>query len=95
MKKLWIVTNYIGISDVGTVFDIMGIFSSKEKAKAACTREEEGFGPLILDEIAPKKIMTWADFEYPWRPNKKKCHVCKEVLLNQALDICPKCESGR
>lgn len=67
--KVWIVTQY----REGDHYEILGVFSSEEKAKAACIEWEDGYGALDLDAIGPReRSEVWPyGFHYPLSEARK------------------------
>jgi len=64
--KVWLVgkgTAVTKIEDGG--IEIVGIFSSEEKAINACRDEMYWIGPLQMDEVAPEKSTAWTGAYYP------------------------------
>lgn len=65
MKNLWIVGQYRGMSDDGTVWDYQGVFSSKDGAIAACRSSDYFIAPVELDFEIPERAADWPGIEYP------------------------------
>ena len=47
------------------IWDILGVFSSKELAQKACTLYQDFIAPLEIDEKLPEETMAWPRVEYP------------------------------
>jgi hypothetical protein len=62
MIKLWACFK---ILDNGTQDEFQGVFSTEEKAKAACRDWRYGYGPVVLDEEIPDNPHQWPGFCYP------------------------------
>jgi hypothetical protein len=43
----------------------MGVFTTEEKALAACSKENDVLGPMELDVKAPEKLVPWVGAYYP------------------------------
>jgi len=50
----------------GTV-DILGVFTRRELADAACTTEEDFVGPMVLDQRDTDETHPWSGQYYPRR----------------------------
>jgi len=61
MKELWIVCKYVSAEK----FEFQGVFSTEEKAIAACVDFTYGIGPANLDEPVPDETTEWPGFYYP------------------------------
>jgi hypothetical protein len=46
-------------------FDVLGIYSSKEKAIARVKQSNDFIAPITLDEDQPEEICEWVGAEYP------------------------------
>ena len=61
-KEVWIV----GQVDInGGQWQVQGVFSSKDKAIAACTKDTYFIGPVNLDEPLPDESTTWVGAYFP------------------------------
>lgn len=47
------------------VYEIVGIYSSPEKATSKCLDYRYGYGALMINETAPCDKTTWPGFTYP------------------------------
>lgn len=61
--KLWIVGMIT--SEDGKAWEFVGVFSSEEKAVAACTKYNFFVGPAELDERFPDDSNLWPGAYYP------------------------------
>jgi len=50
------------------LFEIQGVFTSEEKAIAACRDENYGYGPEVLDQELPHESTPWPGYVYPHAP---------------------------
>ena len=70
MTQVWVTGhNIMEFSQYGTdyiAWDILGVFTSNEKAVAACHDENCFVGPLNLDEPLPPEIGEWPGCYYPY-----------------------------
>lgn len=66
MDKLWLCGQYrSGEKLTEIVWDFQGIFSTKEKAVAACLNKNYFIAPIKLDEEIPDAPEFMPDVEYP------------------------------
>jgi hypothetical protein len=56
---------FVVVKDPTKGWEIKGVFSSEEKAIAACTIASYGYGPIELDQVLPDGPEPWPDFKYP------------------------------
>lgn len=56
---LWLVGQYRESAQAGVVWDFQGVFSSKEKAVAACRTSSYFVVSVEVDEEAPEEIKPW------------------------------------
>lgn len=70
MSQLWIAGhNVMEFCQDGTEYiawDVLGVFSSEEKAVAACHNENCFVDPFYLDEILPPDVGEWPGCYYPY-----------------------------
>jgi len=64
-KKLWVCGKYKGENKIGVMWDLQGIFSTKELAIKACRNDLYFIGPVILDEALPDETVDWPGSFYP------------------------------
>jgi hypothetical protein len=66
--NVWLVGRYL--NDYNDEIEYMGVFSSREKAVAACKRPSDWIGPFELDEVLPDELAEeWPGLELPlWDP---------------------------
>jgi len=57
--KVWIV------GQLGMPWEFQGVFSTKEKAEAACKTPFHFIGPAEMDVELPEQKSFWPDAEYP------------------------------
>jgi len=62
---LWVVGQYRAETDAGNVWDIQGVFSTREKALAACRGPNYFIGPIKLNEELPDETVEWPGREWP------------------------------
>jgi hypothetical protein len=65
---MWLTGKYIGECDGegnGICWELIGVFSSEEKAVAACLNEYYFIGPVELDEVLPDETVEWPGCYYP------------------------------
>ncbi len=67
--KLWVVGKNIDEVDSGVVWELQGVFSTKEFAIQACVAKEYFYGPVELNENLPDKSVDWKGCIYPWYKN--------------------------
>ena len=60
--KVWIVGKW------GTPWAFQGVFTTKQKAIAACVDWNYFIGPALLDEVLPSENMPWPGAYYPNPP---------------------------
>lgn len=65
MKELWVCGKYLEQRDNGAVWEMQGVFSSEEKAVAACLTEDFFIGPVELDKAMPEERIVWYKAYYP------------------------------
>lgn len=68
--QLWLVTQVKWNPDIegAVIWEFQGIFSSEEKALAACRDENYTMAPAILDEELPhESLPDWPGFRAPKR----------------------------
>jgi len=53
-------------------WEIMGVFSTEEKACSICKDENYFIGPLNLDEVLPDETIEWRGAYYPNYPCEVK-----------------------
>lgn len=70
--KLWVVGDTAAETEHGQVWFIKGVFSSEEKALAACSEESDFIGELTLDEQLPNERMVWPGAYYPLSERSKE-----------------------
>ena len=64
--KVWIM-GQIKNEEEYLQFEFMGVFTSEEKAVAACTSDLHFIGPAVLDERHPDETIAWEGSYYPIR----------------------------
>jgi hypothetical protein len=64
-KKLWLVFQFMGESEVGIVADFAGVFDSREKAIAACRDATYCIQTTELNATHPHEPTGFEDCEYP------------------------------
>lgn len=72
--KLWIVvvcTRVIKGKGGGSVWEFCGVFSSEEKAVAACKSPNYFIGPATLDEEVPDDLQEWPGGYFPIKEAEK------------------------
>ena len=57
---------YLVCQNKGKSYEIQGVFSTKEKAIAACHTSEYWWCLMTLDEELPSETVGWEDFEYDY-----------------------------
>lgn len=62
---IWLVGKNRGGEHLNCVWDILGIFTSKELARKACTAREDFLAPLEVDKRLPDETTEWPGVEYP------------------------------
>ena len=60
------------LDETGRQWQILGIFSSREKAIVACTKPSHWIGMMKLDERLPDEIEPWPDDEFAYPLLEKK-----------------------
>lgn len=61
----YIVGDYMGGESLGVIWEMVGVFTSEEKAVAACTKKSHFVAPLEMNAIAPDETVEWPDCYYP------------------------------
>lgn len=62
-EQVWICGKTLDATAYG--WELMGVFTSEEKAVAACTELWHFVGPATLDERLPDESVAWAGCHYP------------------------------
>jgi hypothetical protein len=63
---MWIVGKYKGFYPEGVVWDIVGVFLTRQMAVKACEDHFDYFvGPIALNRALPEKSTTWPGCFYP------------------------------
>ena len=62
---VWLCGQYKSGETPNVIWDIQGIFSSKEKARSACRNEKYFIAPLELDKELTDETFILPDVEYP------------------------------
>ena len=65
MNRVWICGQYKSGEFLNTVWDLQGIFSTREKAVAACRNENYFIAPVTVDEVVPDETTSFPGVEYP------------------------------
>ncbi len=67
-RTCWIVGQTLGggAGDCGVAWLFQGVFSSEERAVAACVRPHYFVGPATIDEVLPEAVTEWPGHYYPW-----------------------------
>jgi hypothetical protein len=65
MKELWLCGQYRSGDVPNVVWDLQGIFSTKERAISACKNRHYFIAPIKVDEEAPDETETMPGVEYP------------------------------
>jgi hypothetical protein len=65
VETLWIVGQYRSGEDLNAVWDFQGVFSSREKAIAACRDRNYFIAPATLDAALRHEPFEWEGCEYP------------------------------
>jgi len=63
--ELWLVGQYRSGENPNIVWDFQGIFSTKEKALAACRNEWYFIAPIPLDAELPDEVIQMPGAYYP------------------------------
>jgi len=69
-NNLWICGQIF--SEDGHTWDFQGVFSTEEKAKAACKNDSYFIGPVVLDEEISEETIEWEGCYYPLYEETKK-----------------------
>ena len=79
-KELWIVGKCLRYDKSGDVYNwgFKGVYSTKEKAVAACKSIAYFVGPATLDGEVPEKAGDWKRSFYPLN-RRKKCKRSKKT----------------
>lgn len=62
---MWVVGDQLQSFTDHSRWEILGLFSTKEQAIAACTSPNHFIGPMRLNERAPDETVNWEGVEYP------------------------------
>jgi len=62
---MWLTGKNNGEYDGGICWELIGVFSTEEKAVAACLNEYYFVGPVELDEVLPDETVEWPRCYYP------------------------------
>lgn len=65
--KVWIVGKWIRDYSDTVGWEFQGVFSSYEKAVAACVNRDFFVGPAVLDAELPFEKHDWVDCKFPLR----------------------------
>jgi hypothetical protein len=49
----------------GEHFEILGLYSNEDAAKARCELPIDGIGPLVVDQDMPDESIAWPGAYYP------------------------------
>lgn len=55
--------------DLDRGWEVQGVFTTEELARAACTREDDFIGPVELDARLPEERLQWPGLFYPNLPD--------------------------
>ena len=67
MGTVWVGVKVLSAD--GTKFEIMGVFSTEQRAKDACHLINYCIGPVEMNKVLPEKTMTWPGGYYPNHPD--------------------------
>jgi hypothetical protein len=56
---------YQKCEDTGSAWGFHGVFSSEDKARAACASESYFIGPAVMDQELPEHPFDWPGAYYP------------------------------
>ncbi|GEA17513.1 hypothetical protein [Moorella sp. E306M] len=62
---LWVCGKNVAELEEGIVWELQGIFTTKEAAVAACKNERYFIGPVELNKPLPEETTSWVGCEYP------------------------------
>jgi|GEM_PF-1507829 len=63
--QIFVVGHVIDKCDAGVVWDILGVFSEKNKAELICYDSNCFVGPLEINKPLPKEIIDWPGCYFP------------------------------
>lgn len=63
--EIFVVGHVIGVCEDKTAWDVLGVFSCKNRAEAACYDPRCFVGPLTLDQELPREILDWPGCYFP------------------------------
>lgn len=66
MQTVWIVLSGTLTDSDNAEFTFHGVYSTEEKALAACLDERYGVGPATVDAEMPTVNVDWPGFYYPY-----------------------------
>lgn len=63
---MYLTGKYVAETDKGRVSEFCGVFSTKEKAIAACKGEMYFYAPVTIDKEAPDDIVDFPEAIFPF-----------------------------
>lgn len=69
MNSLWIVGDLLTHHPDASRWTFLGVFSTEELARAACTEPSHFYAPATLDERGPDESAKWEGVVYPLAPS--------------------------
>lgn len=67
-QKLWICGKHTSGEFPENVWEFQGVYSTRDKAVAACRTAKYFIGTALLDETLPDQMYQWPDGEFPlWK----------------------------
>jgi len=63
--NLWIVGQMLGADGKYPMWSLIGVFSTEERAKSACTEETYFMGPAKMNVVLPSHVTDWPGAYYP------------------------------
>lgn len=64
-ETVWVCGKNVAETETGIVWELQGVFTTKEAAVAACKGENYFVGPVELNKEMPDEPIEWKGCEYP------------------------------
>ena len=68
-REVWVVGKYVAPAEPAplAVWEILGVFDSRERAVRACTKPTHFIAPMLLNRREPERTRVLPGAEYPLR----------------------------
>lgn len=64
-EVVWVCGKNVAEVEAGIVWELQGVFTTRESAIAACKSERYFIGPVELNKELPDETTDWKGCEYP------------------------------